>query len=76
MTSLSCDECSTIVSGKFQLPGLALLNTAEQRFIISFVKSSGSLKDMAQQLGLSYPTVRILLDDLIVKLSTIETEGI
>jgi len=72
VTSLGCSTCETIVSGKFQLPVLARLSTDEQKFILDFVKSSGSLKVMAQQLGLSYPTVRNLLDDIILKLQQTE----
>ena len=68
--SLVCERCSTEVSGIFSLPLLASLSTEEQDFIAAFVKSSGSLKIMAQQLGLSYPTVRNLLDDIILKIET------
>ncbi len=67
--SLACDQCGTEVSGRFDLPQLATLSAADQQFIIDFVKSSGSLKTMAQQLRLSYPTVRNLLDDLIARLN-------
>ena len=68
VTSLGCNVCETTVSGKFALPILARLTPDEQKFVLDFVKSSGSLKLMAQQLGLSYPTVRNLLDDIIIKL--------
>ena len=44
----------------------------EQQFVIDFIKSSGSLKDMAKNMGVSYPTVRNILDDLIDKLNKIE----
>ena len=70
VTSLGCPQCETIVSGNFQLPQLAQLDVNDQKFIIDFVKSSGSLKIMAQQLGLSYPTVRNLLDDIILKITS------
>lgn len=70
VTALTCEQCSTVVSGKFGLPVLAQLSAAEQNFIVNFVKSSGSLKEMAQKLGLSYPSVRNLLDDIIIKLDT------
>ncbi|MEO6850652.1 MAG: DUF2089 family protein [Mucilaginibacter sp.] len=76
VTSLGCKECETIVSGSFQLPSLAQLDIADQKFIVSFVKSSGSLKIMAQQLGLSYPTVRNLLDDIILKLTSTENPAL
>jgi hypothetical protein len=45
----------------------------EQDFILRFVRCSGSLKDMAKQLGLSYPTVRNLLDEIIEKINYYET---
>ena len=66
--SLVCEKCHTEVTGIFELPLLAALSQQEQDFIIDFVKCSGSLKVMAQNLGLSYPTVRNLLDDIIAKI--------
>ncbi len=73
--SLVCSKCSTEVNGLFGLPVLASLSNDEQSFIVAFVKSSGSLKDMAKQLGLSYPTVRNLLDDIINKLEVTEKKS-
>jgi len=72
--SLVCTQCDTEVSGVYGLPLLASLTVQEQEFITAFVKSSGSLKIMAQQLGLSYPTVRNLLDDLIQKIEIREQD--
>lgn len=66
--SLICENCGTEVHGSFDLPVLARLSLDEQSFILKFVKNSGSLKDMAKELGLSYPTVRNLLDDIINKI--------
>jgi len=40
--------------------------------VLDFVKSSGSLNEMAQKLGLSYPTVRNRLDDIIAQLNQFE----
>ncbi len=68
--SLVCEKCATEVTGLFSLPLLASLTQQEQDFITDFVISSGSLKIMAQKLGLSYPTVRNLLDDIILKIET------
>jgi hypothetical protein len=69
VTSLACDACETTVSGSFELPLLAKLSATDLQFVLDFVKSSGSLKVMAQQLGLSYPTVRNMLDDIIQKIA-------
>lgn len=69
---LFCEECSTEVCGNFELPLLARLTEKEQQFVLDFVKSSGSLKDMAKNIGVSYPTVRNILDDLIDKLTKMD----
>lgn len=70
--SLVCGECQTEVTGHFPLPLLLQLQPAELEFVLEFVKSSGSLKLMAQKLGLSYPTVRNMLDDLIQKIENLQ----
>lgn len=62
---LACPGCGTEVEGCYALPGLASLNAEDQRFIVQFVESSGSLKEMARLLGVSYPTVRNRLDEII-----------
>ena len=70
--SLSCGNCKTEVTGEFELPPLARLENADRDFITEFVKSSGSLKLMAEKMKLSYPTVRNMLDDIITRLNEIE----
>lgn len=64
-----CKKCQTEVNGSFELPLLAKLTEEEQSFILDFVRFSGSLKDMAKKMSISYPTVRNILDDLIEKLN-------
>ncbi|MDF9831271.1 DUF2089 family protein [Parabacteroides sp. PF5-6] len=70
--SLICENCKTEVIGLYDFPPLAKLSVAEQSFILKFVKNSGSLKEMAKELGLSYPTVRNLLDEIIKKIEGYE----
>lgn len=70
--SMFCDHCETVVSGVYDLPILLHLEPKEQSFILEFIKCSGSLKIMAQNLKLSYPTVRNLLDDIIQKIEDLE----
>ncbi len=72
VSQLLCPECSTAVSGSFDLPILAKLNEEEQNFILRFFLSSGSLKQMAIEMGNSYPTVRNKLDDLIEKVKKLQ----
>lgn len=70
--ALKCEKCQTEVIGSYKLPPLALLSAEEQYFILQFVKHSGSLKEMANLLDLSYPTVRNLLNDIIEKIESYE----
>jgi len=65
VTCLKCHDCNTEVHGLFDLPVLALLSTKDQEFILKFITYSGSLKEMANELKLSYPTVRNMLDEII-----------
>lgn len=65
---LHCVHCGTEVEGAYPLPALAALSPEDQDFVCSFVKASGSLKEMASQMQVSYPTVRNRLDDVIAKL--------
>lgn len=70
--SLHCAACDTTISGDYDLPALMRLQQEEQQFVLEFVKSSGSLKEMARKMELSYPTVRNKLDDIIASLKTFE----
>ncbi|MDR1055104.1 MAG: DUF2089 domain-containing protein [Prevotellaceae bacterium] len=71
---LQCNRCETQVSGVFDLPVLARLSTDDHKFIVDFVKSGGNIKDMVRQLGLSYPTVRNMLDEIILKIKNYEQD--
>lgn len=51
------------------------LEDEDAAFIKRFVLASGSLKEMAGQYGVSYPTVRLRLDRLIQKIQLSEEAG-
>ena len=46
------------IEGSFELPQLARLNLEDQVFITAFVRSHGSIKEMEQVFGVSYPTIK------------------
>ncbi len=71
---LACPHCDIALEGQFDLGVLSRLTAAEQEFLLAFVKSSGSLKEMARRYGVSYPTVRNRLDELIERLVCLEVE--
>lgn len=74
VSKLICDSCETEVTGKYEMPLFMQLSGEEQEFIMEFLMSSGSLKEMANKMGKSYPTVRNKLDDLIVKVKSFQNE--
>jgi len=75
VAKLVCDSCETEVVGKFSLPVLMQLTVEEQEFVLNFLIHSGSLKEMANQMGKSYPTVRNILDDLIQKVKALTNKN-
>ncbi len=72
-TRLSCRACSTQLEGHFDIPPLLQLSPDDLAFVTAFVRASGSLKAHAAQLGVSYPTVRNRLDDILARLDQIES---
>ena len=51
-------ESDIALEGSFELPPLARLTLEDQIFITAFVRSHGSIKDMEELFGISYPTVK------------------
>ena len=70
--AMCCEACDTRIEGSFPLPQLMRLSEEDQQFVLDFVMCSGSLKEMAAQSGVTYPTVRLRLDRLIQKIRLAE----
>ena len=71
--TLLCESCDTEIQGSYDLPPLGRLSIDDQLFLLDFIKVSGSLKDMAGILKLSYPTVRNRLDEIIERIKLAES---
>src|SRR4051794_8482613 len=65
VSRMTCHECSVSIESAFPIPRLANLPTEHQRFIEIFVLAGGNLKQIAEQAGVSYPTIRSRLDKVI-----------
>lgn len=63
------------IEGEFELPPLARLTAEDQIFIMAFIQCHGSIKDMEQMFGISYPTVKNRLNHLAEKLKLVETHA-
>lgn len=73
---IECENCSTIFEGKFEIPLLLRLSQHDLNFILDFVKCSGSLKDLAIQQKVSYPTLRNRLNQLIEQIDNLSLRKI
>src|SRR5215210_7025209 len=65
VSRMTCHACAISIEAAFPMPRLANLPTEHQRFIEIFVLAGGNLKQIAEQAGVSYPTVRSRLDKVI-----------
>jgi hypothetical protein len=61
---LSCEACQSHFEGKFYFPRLARLSMAEQQLAESLIVHGGNLKEMAESLDVSYPTLKKRLLEL------------
>jgi hypothetical protein len=64
-TELRCDECSTVIRNKFDLCKFCKLTDEHKYFIEVFIKNRGNIKEMEKEMGISYPTVRNKLEEVI-----------
>ena len=61
------------IEGQFELPQLARLTLEDQVFVAAFLKSHGSIKEMEQVFGVSYPTVKARLNRIAGQLEFVDT---
>jgi hypothetical protein len=62
------------VDGEFTPPELARLSLEDQVFIVAFLRSHGSIKEMEQTFGVSYPTIKARLNRISSLLQFVETD--
>jgi len=60
------------IEGSFTLPPLASLSAEDQVFVMAFMRCHGSIKEMEEMFGISYPTVKNRLNRIAGQLQFIE----
>jgi hypothetical protein len=60
------------IEGAFMLPQLAGLTAEDQVFVAAFLRSHGSIKEMEQMFGVSYPTVKARLNRIAASLEFVD----
>jgi hypothetical protein len=66
-------EKGIAIEGAFILPELARLSLEDQVFVTAFLRSHGSIKEMEQIFGVSYPTIKARLHRISGLLQFIDT---
>ncbi len=62
---LKCSKCGTVIENDFSLSKFEYLTSDQLKFVEVFLKCRGSIKDVEKELGISYPTVRAKLDEVV-----------
>ena len=65
ITRLECRECDVTIEGRFVSGPFSHLSPAQMEFVEIFVKNEGKINRMEGELGLSYPTIRNRLHEVI-----------
>jgi hypothetical protein len=66
-------EKQIAIEGAFTLPELARISLEDQVFITAFLRSHGSIKEMEQIFGVSYPTIKARLNRIAGLLEFVDT---
>ena len=62
------------IEGRFTPPALATLTADDQVFVAAFVRSHGSIKQMEQLFGVSYPTIKNRLNRIAAALPFVDVQ--
>ena len=62
---LHCSSCDTAIEGRFSSGQFSNLTPEQLEFTFTFVRCEGKINRMEQELGVSYPTIRNRLNEVI-----------
>jgi hypothetical protein len=65
ITRLHCESCDTTLDGRFMGGPFAHLTREQLEFVLTFIRCEGKLNRVETELGLSYPTLRNRLHEII-----------
>lgn len=68
ITRLGCPSCGSELSGRFAACPYCSLVAHDRRILETFLVSRGNMRELARELGVSYPTARQRFADLLVRL--------
>lgn len=74
VVSLRCCGCDTALDGNFELARFLRLAPEQLYFVETFIRNRGKIKDVEEELHISYPTVVARLDEAVAALG-LEDDG-
>lgn len=72
ITEIRCTQCHTEVRGQFTPGNLTALSEEQLTFVQIFLRARGNLSEVEKILGISYPTIRNKLDEIVKVLERAE----
>ena len=68
IASLQCPDCGVELRNTFELSTFDRLDKEQLDFLLSFLRCRGSLKSLQEEIGISYPTAKKKLEELLIAL--------
>jgi hypothetical protein len=65
VTRIHCRECDSMIEGRFEAGPFSRLTREQLDFVETFVRCEGKINRMEDEIGLSYPTIRNRLHEII-----------
>lgn len=72
VTRVKIKDTTIAIEGEFDLPPLTRLSDQDQVFVAHFIRTHGSIKEMEQAFGVSYPTIKARLNRIASLLQFVE----
>lgn len=74
IAALRCIGCGLELRSDFEMRPIDMLSDEQTEFLYSFLRQRGNLKSLQAELGISYPTAKKQLDDLLIALELASPE--
>ncbi len=75
ITQLGCQACGTALTGLFTSCPYCSLGDQDRKILRTFLVSRGNMRELARELGVSYPTARQRFAELLVRLGIESFDG-
>jgi hypothetical protein len=76
ISRVTLKESGIAIEGEFELPPLGRLSFEDQVFVAEFIRVHGSIKQMEETFGVSYPTIKARLNRIASGLQFVRPEPV